>query len=178
MYIVSRCLLGYDCKYDGGNNKNDAVIEFCKAHDYVTICPETAGGLDSPRAPAEIVKRQSEAGEGIQVVNSDGADVTRQFKAGAEISVRTVEDELSSRGDTALIEGAILKSGSPSCGSGYIYDGTFTHTKTKGNGIFTDMLQRAHEMERDESPEGLAGCSFAKDFKIVDENSVSKLINK
>ena len=55
MYIVSRCLLGFDCKYNGGNNKNDDVIEFCKTHDYVTICPETAAGLSVPREPAEIV---------------------------------------------------------------------------------------------------------------------------
>ena len=55
MYIVSRCLLGFDCKYNGGNNKNDDVIEFCRTHDYVTICPETAAGLAVPREPAEIV---------------------------------------------------------------------------------------------------------------------------
>ncbi len=165
MYIVSRCLLGYDCKYDGGNNKNDDVIEFCKTHDCVTICPETEGGLDCPRPAAEIVK---EAGGGAWVINTEGTDVTRQFRVGAERSLENVMKELAERGDTERIEGAILKANSPSCGSGVIYDGTFTHKKIKGYGIFTDVLLKASENKR----------SFADHFKIVDENAVSELANE
>lgn len=164
MYIVSKCLLGFDCKYDGGNNKNDDVIDFCKSHDYVTICPEIEGGLECPRPPAEIVR--GEGGE-VSVINVEGIDVTRQFDDGAERALQIVMKELAARGDTARIEGAILKANSPSCGSGIIYDGTFTHNKIQGNGLFTDELMKALENGR-----------FAENFKIVDENGVSELANK
>lgn len=175
MYIVSKCLLGYDCKYNGGNNKNDAVIEFCKTHDYVTICPETAGGLDSPRLPAEIVNKP---GEEVRVINRDGADLTRQFNDGAAKSMKAVMDELSSRGNAARIEGAILKANSPSCGSGVIYDGSFTGTKTQGYGVFTALLIKALRNERNATGNFVAHCSFAEYFKIVDENGLSELANK
>ena len=175
MYIVSKCLLGYDCKYDGGNNKNDDVIEFCKTHDYVTICPEIVGGLECPRPPAEIVK---EAGGGYRGINNEGADVTRQFTAGAERSLEIVIKELAERGDAARIEGAILKANSPSCGSGTIYDGSFTHMKTEGNGFFSEALLKAFEKEREAGSNNATHCSFAENFKIVDENDISKLANK
>jgi uncharacterized protein YbbK (DUF523 family) len=175
MYIVSGCLLGYDCKYNGGNNKNDAVIEFCKTHDYVTICPEIAGGLESPRPPAEIV---SKPGEELRVVTRDGVDLTRQFSCGATQSIETVMKDLSSRGEAARIEGAILKANSPLCGSGVIYDGSFTGTKTKGYGVFAAALIKALEKERNASGNFVAHCSFAEYFKIVDENGVSELVNK
>ena len=175
MYIVSKCLLGYDCKYNGGNNKNDAVIEFCKTHDYVTICPETAGGLESPRPPAEIV---SKPGEEVRVVNKDGVDITRQFNDGAAQSIETVMKELASRGHAARIEGAILKANSPSCGSDVIYDGSFTGTKTQGYGVFTAMLLKALQDERNASGNCVAHASFAEYFKIVDEKGISKLVNK
>lgn len=175
MYIVSKCLLGYDCKYDGGNNKNDDVIEFCKTHDYVTICPEIEGGLDCPRPPAEIVK---EAGGGYRVINNEGTDVTRQFTEGAERSLKSVIKELAELGDAARIEGAILKANSPTCGSGTIYDGSFTHTKIEGNGLFTEVLLKAFEKEREEGSNYAIDCSFAENYTIVDENDVSKLANK
>ena len=165
MYIVSKCLLGYDCKYNGGNNKNDNVIEFCKTHDYVTICPEMDGGLESPRPPAEIVKGTDGV---VRVINTAGTDVTIQVTSGAENSLNTVMKELASRGNTARIEGAILKANSPSCGYGTVYDGTFTHTKVKGSGIFTEALLKAFD----------AHNSFAEYFKIVDENGISELVNK
>ena len=175
MYIVSRCLLGYDCKYNGGNNKNDAVIEFCKTHDYVTICPETAGGLESPRPPAEIVNKP---GEEVCVVNKDGVDITRQFNDGATKSIEAVMKALASRGHAARIEGAILKANSPSCGSGVIYDGSFSGTKTKGFGVFTAMLIKALQDERNVAGNFATHCSFAEYFKIVDEKGISELVNK
>ncbi len=175
MYIVSRCLLGFDCKYDGGNNKNDAVIEFCKTHDYVTICPETSGGLESPRPPAEIVRKPR--GE-VRVINCEGQDVTHQFTAGAEISVEEVLKELSTRGHGTRIEGAILKANSPSCGSGVIYDGTFTGNKIKGYGVFTALLLKAMEKERNATGDLVPHCAFGEYFTIVDENGISKLVNK
>ena len=167
--------MGYDCKYNGGNNKNDAVIEFCKTHDYVTICPETAGGLESPRPPAEIV---SKSGEEVRVVNKDGVDITRQFNDGATKSIEAVMKALASRGHAARIEGAILKANSPSCGSGVIYDGSFTGTKTQGYGVFTAMLLKALQDERNASGNCVAHASFAEYFKIVDEKGISKLVNK
>lgn len=161
MYIVSRCLLGHNCKYNGGNNRNDEVIEFCKAHDYVTICPETEGGLGTPRTPAEIVK---DSDGNISVITRDGHDVTREFTEGAKRSLSFVMKELKARGEDARIEGAILKACSPSCGSGVIYDGTFTGTKTEGSGIFTDLLMNA--------------SGRARGFHIVDENGLSKLVDE
>ena len=87
MYIISRCLLGFNCKYDGGNNANSEIIEFCKTHDYVTVCPETAAGLESPRNPAEIVVLDDEY---FKVKNSKGEDLTRVFDYGAELSLQSV----------------------------------------------------------------------------------------
>ena len=160
MYIISRCLLGYDCKYDGGNNKNDEVIEFCKTHDYVTICPETDAGLGSPRPPAEIVEGAD--GE-TRVIDCTGTDLTESFVKGAKRSLDTVISGLKERGRDAVIEGAVLKANSPSCGHGVIYDGTFSRNKTEGDGIFTRMLVKTF------GEEGLL---------ITDENGVSKLINR
>ena len=175
MYIVSRCLLGFDCKYDGGNNKNDAVIEFCKTHDYVTICPENAGGLESPRPPAEIV---SKPGEDLRVMNCEGEDVSAQFIGGAKHSLEEVMAELKKRGYAARIEGAILKANSPSCGSGIIYDGTFSGNKIEGYGVFTEVLINALSSERNATGDLVPHCSFGENFKIVDEKAVSELGDK
>ena len=116
MYVVSGCLLGQNCKYNGGNNKNDDVIEFCKTHKYVVVCPESAGNLEKPRPPAEKV--------GNRILNQKGEDVTEAFLRGAEISFKTCMEIARIAGDP--IEGAILKANSPSCGCGQIYDGTFS----------------------------------------------------
>ena len=94
MFIVSRCLLGFDCKYNGGNNKNDDVIEFCRTHDYVTICPETAAGLSVPREPAEIVPVDDEY---FKVLDKSGNDLTRAFDEGAQFSLNSVLVEQGSR---------------------------------------------------------------------------------
>lgn len=130
MFIVSGCLLGHDCKYDGGNNRNEEVIKFCETHEHVVVCPERAGKLPCPRPPAEIV--------GKKVINKEGEDVTAAFMEGARTSVKTCTmlAELSHK----KIEGAILKANSPSCGAGKVYDGTFTGTLVDGNGVFADML--------------------------------------
>ncbi len=132
MFIVSGCLLGHNCKYDGGNNANEEVIKFCKEHKYIEVCPECAGNLPCPRPPAEIC--------GGKVVDKKGKDVTLQFDKGAEISVNTCLTIARMTGEK--IEGAILKANSPSCGSGKIYDGTFTGTLIEGDGIFCRRLKR------------------------------------
>ena len=132
MYIVSACLLGQNCKYNGGNNLNEDVVEFCKNHKYVTVCPESAGKLPTPRPPAEKV--------GGRIVDKDGKDVTDAFLRGADISLKSCIEMARLSGEE--IEGAILKANSPSCGVGQIYDGTFSGTLTEGNGVFAGMLKR------------------------------------
>ena len=168
MFIVSRCLLGFDCKYNGGNNRNEDVIEFCKNHDYVTICPETAGGLEAPRQPAEIVTD----GEGNRrVIDKDGKDLTEAFEKGAYWSVTSAVLEAGSMGDgSKRIEGAILKDNSPSCGAGTVYDGTFTGTQTQGNGIFTDKLIEAYANDG----QYFGRIDFAEGFRICNENNFKK----
>ena len=132
MYIVSACLLGQNCKYNGGNNINEEVVEFCKNHKYITVCPESAGKLPAPRPPAETV--------GGRIVDKDGKDVTDAFLRGADISLKSCIEMARISGEE--IEGAILKANSPSCGVGQIYDGTFSGTLTEGDGVFAGMLKR------------------------------------
>lgn len=131
MFIVSRCLIGINCKYDGGNNVKPDVVRFCEEHSCVSVCPEAQGGLKSPREPAEQVDGR--------VIDKTGKDVTEFFQRGAEEALRLAMDTAERKGE--VIEGAILKAYSPSCGSGYIYDGTFTGRRVSGNGIFTKMLK-------------------------------------
>ncbi len=130
MYVVSNCLLGANCKYSGGNNKNEDVLRFLEDHEYIVVCPETAGGLKAPRDPAER--------QGDKVIDKSGKDVTENFEKGAEICLKYVLSEA----DVSEIEGAILKANSPSCGCGVIYDGTFTGTKIEGYGVFAEKLKR------------------------------------
>ena len=132
MYIVSACLLGQNCKYNGGNNRNEDVVEFCRTHKYVTVCPESAGRLPSPRPPAEKV--------GSKIMDKNGNDLTEAFIRGAEISLKSCMEMARLSGEE--IEGAILKANSPSCGVGHIYDGPFSGTLTEGNGVFAGMLRR------------------------------------
>lgn len=129
MYIVSACLLGENVKYSGGNNYTEAVERFLEDKSFVAVCPEVAGGLSVPRDPCERL--------GDRVVNKSGEDVTEAFFKGAR---RCLEMAEKIAGDEA-IEGAILKAGSPSCGSGVIYDGTFSGTKIPGNGVFSETLR-------------------------------------
>lgn len=132
MYIISACLLGQNCKYDGGNNRCQKIVEFYEQNKCISVCPERAGNLPCPRPPAEI--------RDGRVINDKGYDVTKQFVRGAELSLAAALKMAEIEGEE--IEGAILKAKSPSCGSCEIYDGTFTHTVTEGDGIFVKMLRR------------------------------------
>lgn len=168
MYIISRCLLGHECKYNGGSNRNEELIEFCKNHDYITVCPEEAGGLPTPRQPAEIVYDD----EGSRVQMKTGEDVTAEFEYGASLSVASVLTEAGFRPDhRGIIEGAILKANSPSCGAGAIYDGTFTGTLTGGNGVFADRLIEAVLAERNDEFRSDGNRLFADTFKITNEDN-------
>ena len=123
--LVSNCLLGVNCKYNGSNNKNDDLIEFLKEHEVYTCCPESDGGLTTPRDPSEIIKDK--------VFSNKGIDVTKEYNKGASIALKICLDN--------DIHIAILKSKSPSCGSGLIYDGTFSNNLITGDGITTRLLK-------------------------------------
>ena len=125
--LVSACLLGVSCRYDGQSKSYPLMEELCRRHQVVPVCPEQLGGLPTPRVPAER--------QGDRVVTKEGADVTAQYRRGAEEALRLAQ----TLGCTA----AVLKERSPSCGSGQIYDGTFTGTLADGFGAAAQLL-RAH----------------------------------
>jgi uncharacterized protein YbbK (DUF523 family) len=122
--IVSACLLGECCKYNGGNNKNESVIKLADYFELVPICPECFGGLSTPRLPSEI--------KDGRVYSKSGDDVTDNFKVGAEHSLYIAREN--------NCPAAVLKERSPSCGFGKIYDGTFTSTLCNGNGITAELF--------------------------------------
>ena len=127
--LVSHCLRGEPCRYDGASRLERRVLELHKAgHTLIPVCPEVLGGLDTPRAPAEL---QPDG----RVVNADGEDVTAAYQAGAEAALRIAKQS----GCTA----AVLKARSPSCGCGEVYDGTFTHTLKGGWGVTARLLREA-----------------------------------
>lgn len=123
---ISLCLLGIDCNYAGGNSVCEKAVELFKSGQGVPVCPEQLGGLPTPRIPAEI--------QGDRVINRAGEDVTVQFRKGAEEAARLVR--------LAGCTGALLKSRSPSCGVGRIYDGTFSGTVIDGHGLFVQELKK------------------------------------
>ena len=125
--LVSACLLGENCKYSGGNNYNQAVVDFVQGHQVIPVCPEVLGGLPIPRSPAELV-------DGV-VINKAGIRVDEQFRTGAEKALAIAKQNGA--------ELAILQSRSPSCGVKEIYDGSFTGRKIPGQGVFAVMLQQA-----------------------------------
>ena len=127
--LVSHCFLGEPCRYDGQSRLDRQIIELHRArHNLIPVCPEVLGGLDVPRPPAEI---QPDG----RVLTRDGQDVTAAYRAGAERALEIAREN----GCTV----AILKARSPSCGSGEIYNGAFTHTLTPGWGIAARLLADA-----------------------------------
>lgn len=128
--LVSACLLGENCKYSGGNNYNQKLVDMLEARkeelEAVPVCPEVLGGLATPRTPAEI--------RGELVVTAAGHDVTAAYKQGAGETLRLARECGCRR--------AVLKERSPSCGSGEIYDGTFSHTVISGDGMTAALLKQ------------------------------------
>ena len=125
--MVSACLLGENCKYNGGNNRNEKVLEYIKGHEVISVCPEVMGGLNTPRVPSEVVN-------GV-VTNREGVVVDEEFRKGAQIAFEIATRE--------KVDMAILKAKSPSCGTKQIYDGTFSKKLVDGQGVFTEILQKA-----------------------------------
>ena len=139
IFIVSACLLGENCKYSGGNNRNQAVIDFLSDKEFVPVCPEVLGGLETPRAPSEYANDGSD-----RIINTDGVDVTTNFELGAKRSLEIAREKAREGAGEFVgkIEGAILKGKSPSCGSNKIYDGTFSGKLMEGDGCFVRLLKK------------------------------------
>ncbi len=123
--IVSACLLGDNCKYNGGNNLKENIIDDLKDYTIIKICPEVFGGLPIPRIPSEII--------GNKVINKEGFDVTYNYYTGANIAL-----ELAKKHNVKI---AILKQKSPSCGVGKIYDGTFSNNIIDGYGVTAKLFK-------------------------------------
>lgn len=121
---VSACLLGQNCKYNGGNNRNEAVLKFLEGKEVVPICPEVAGGLPTPRIPVELV-------DGV-AMNKEGISVDEEFRRGVELTLQQLEKE--------EIDLVILQPRSPSCGAKQIYDGTFSGKLVEGQGMLAKAL--------------------------------------
>ncbi len=138
--LVSACLLGVCCRYDGTGPANEAVLALMKDHTLIPVCPEQLGGLPTPRAPSEC--------RGNRVVTASGEDVTEAFHKGAQEVLKL-----------ARLYGcrlAVLKERSPSCGSGKIYDGTFSRKLVAGTGVTAALLMR-------------------NSIKVISENDLSEL---
>ena len=123
---VSACLLGENCKYNGGNNYSEKVRAYTKGHEIIPVCPEVLGGLPIPREPAEIVN-------GIVSLN-DGTSVDKEFRQGAKEALKIVKEQNA--------DIVILQSRSPSCGVNTVYDGSFSGRIISGQGVFADLLMR------------------------------------
>lgn len=139
-FIVSACLAGKKCRFDGDSRPCARVMELCRQGLALPVCPESLSGLPVPRPPCEA--------KNGKIISKDGKDVTLEFEKGAERALKI-----------ALGSGAkkvILKARSPSCGFGQIYDGSFSKTLTKGNGVFADKLHK-------------------KGFEVFTEDDLSKI---
>lgn len=132
--VVSACLLGENCKYSGGNNRCERLLsELVKYPDIevIPVCPEVAGGLSTPRPPAEIVDGE--------VINNQGVSVDAECRAGVAAEIARFAPAIEA-GDLAA---AVLQSRSPSCGVHQVYDGTFTGRLVNGRGLFAEALANA-----------------------------------
>ena len=136
MLMVSACLLGINCKYNGGNNFSPEVINKLQKSPFVAVCPEVLGGLGVPRPPCEI-----QGGDGrdvimgqARVVNNQAEDVTEHFIKGALLCLELAKQN--------HITQALLKGRSPSCGSGRIYDGSFSSGLKDGDGVTAALFKQ------------------------------------
>ncbi len=124
--LVSACLLGHACRYDGKSKPCERVIALGDAYNLIPICPEVMGGLPTPRVPSEIC--------GERVLMKDGRDVTENYNRGALTAL-----EIARQNGCTV---AILKEKSPSCGSGLIHNGLFDGGLVKGDGITAQLLKK------------------------------------
>ena len=125
--LVSACLLGVMCRYDGQSRPDEKVLALLKNHVLVPVCPEQLGGLSTPRCPCEI--------QGDRVMSRDGDDRTAEYEKGAQEALRLCR--------LFSCEAAVLKAKSPSCGLGCVYDGTFSGTLRPGDGVTAGLLKNS-----------------------------------
>lgn len=122
--LVSACIMGENCKYNGKNNYNPRVCAFLADKETIMICPEILAGLGTPRNPAEIVNGK--------VVDNKGKDVNKEYRNGVALALERIKNE--------QIDFAVLQSRSPTCGVHQIYDGSFSGTLVPGQGLFAREL--------------------------------------
>ena len=122
--LISACLLGVPCRYDGASKPHPLAQALLEEHQLVPVCPEQLGGLPTPRPPAER--------RGNRVVSREGPDVTEAYRRGAEAALTLCRQ--------FGCQAAVLKERSPSCGRGVVYDGTFTGALTEGDGVTAELL--------------------------------------
>ncbi|MCX8188476.1 MAG: DUF523 domain-containing protein [Nitrososphaeria archaeon] len=135
MMLCSACLLGIKCNYRGEDNLNTKVLNLLESEILIPVCPEQLGGLPTPRESSEIVGDGYMVLDGrAKVVTVSGKDVTLNFVRGAVETLRIVK--------IFGISSAIFKQGSPSCGNGKVYDGTFSKRLVSGDGVTTALLKR------------------------------------
>lgn len=134
MIVVSKCLTGACCRYDGGSKPDSRIIELVERGLAVAVCPEQLGGLDTPRLPSELTADGAEvlAGRG-RVVMCDGTDVTEAFIKGAREALKIAKEHGADR--------AVLKAHSPSCGCGLVYDGSFSGRLIPGSGVTAALFE-------------------------------------
>jgi uncharacterized protein YbbK (DUF523 family) len=126
--LVSACLLGVPCRWDGSSKKNDKLLTMFDREQIISVCPEVLAGLPTPRPACELCERNGKQ----LVLDKDGNDFTESFLLGAKKALEVTK--------SSGVKIAYLKSGSPSCGAGSIYDGSFTGKKIAGSGLFAKML--------------------------------------
>ena len=122
--LISGCLLGLCCRYDGKSKQNEHITALAEKYYLIPVCPEQLGGLPTPRDPSEII--------GERMVSCAGKDVTAEYRRGAEEALRLAQ--------LFGCKKAILKERSPSCGLGKVYDGSFSGTLTHGDGVAAALL--------------------------------------
>jgi len=125
--LVSGCLVGCTCRYDAALKTSEKLLALAKDNTLIPVCPEQLGGLPTPRHPSERV--------GDKILRDDGIDLTKEYDLGARTTVELAK--------LCKADYCVLKSGSPSCGCGLIYDGTFSGKKIPGDGITTEYLKKA-----------------------------------
>lgn len=137
MYLISACLCGLNCKYNGLNNYNEICDKLFTSGKAILVCPEQLGGLPTPRIPSEIIGESSNIlnNNNGSVIDKNGNDVTPQFVKGAKETLQIAK--------RLNIKKAILKDGSPSCGVNYIYNGNFNGSKIKGMGLTAQLLKES-----------------------------------
>lgn len=136
MLLASACLCGINCKYNGGNNLNPYFRKLMEEKKLIPVCPELLAGLPIPRRPSEIINGSGDdvLDARAKVINNEGIDLSQHFISGAKKTLQTARE---SHADLV-----VLKSRSPSCGVGQIYDGTFSETLRPGDGVASALLKR------------------------------------